>query len=92
MDTFERSFKSSPPFLERLLSWRPDYIVPVAKKGCKLLKSCSELPNIRIDSDRVRYKQFFELREPIVIGKRIAVVDDATQYTSTLLDYPYEKF
>jgi hypothetical protein len=87
MNTFERSFKSSPPFLERLLSWRPDYIVPVAKKGCKLLKSCSELPNIRIDPDRVRYKQFFELREPVVIGKRIAVVDDATQYTSTLLDY-----
>jgi hypothetical protein len=87
MNTFEKSFANSPSFLERLVSWRPDYIVPVAKKGCKLLKSCAELPNVRIDSERVRYRHYFELREPVILGKRIAVVDDATQYTSTLLAY-----
>lgn len=87
MNTFEKCFTSSPPFLDKLVSWNPDYIVPVAKKGCKLLRACGELPNVHVDTNRVRYKQFFDLNETSVVGKRIAVVDDATQYTSTLLEY-----
>ncbi len=85
LNTFERQRADFKKFLENILSWRPDYIVPVAKKGCKLLKASSDLTPI--DPSLVRYRLYFELNRPPIGDRRIAVVDDATQFTSTLLEY-----
>jgi hypothetical protein len=85
MNTFERNFGRFPTFVNKVLGWRPDFIVPVAKKGCKLLKSYEGLS--KAERDLIKYKLFFELSNQTIQDKRIAVVDDATQYTSTLLEY-----
>lgn len=87
MNTFERYFPGFESFLKKILSWSPDYLVPVAKKGCKLLKSIPNLPQIGCNADLIRYRAFFELTNTAVFNKKIAVVDDATQFTSTLQDY-----
>ena len=86
-NTFERWLPNFPTFLNDMLAWRPDYIVPVAKKGCKLLRACSRMPGIRLDQEKVKYLRYFQLRDVDLAGKRIAVVDDATQFTSTLQEY-----
>lgn len=85
LHTFEKYFSKSGKFIADILAWKPDYIVPVAKKGGKLLKIASS--RFKIDLGQVRYKSYFELNEAHLRGKRIAVIDDATQYTATLLDY-----
>lgn len=71
-----------------ILESNPDYIVPVAKKGCKILRS-KEL--IKVDlGDKIKYKLFFENHDVNLKNKKIAVIDDATKYTSNL--YAYRKF
>lgn len=87
MNTFERHFRDFEIFLQKILSWSPDYLVPVAKKGCKLLKTIPNLPQLGYNADIIKYREFFELTNASVLNKKVAVVDDATQYTSTLQDY-----
>lgn len=84
-NTFERYFSRFHEFVSRILAWSPDYVVPVAKKGCKLLKASNEFNPI--NRDLIRYRSYFELISPPLSGKRVAVVDDATQYTATLSEY-----
>ena len=50
-----------------------------------MLKSYEGAPPIT--TDLIRYKSFFESTNQSVTGKKIAVIDDATQYTSTLQEY-----
>ena len=79
MNTFQKYFiRDFPAFTRK---------IPVAKKACKLLKTMPLLVPLRRNPDLVKYRSFFELTNAPVKGKRIAAVDDATQYTSTLLDY-----
>ena len=85
MNTFERHFQYFQTFIDKILSWSPDYVVPVAKKGCKLLKASSKFAPF--DSKLLRYRMFFELNNISVKGKRLAIVDDATQFTSSLMEY-----
>lgn len=85
LDTFEKYFRGFPKFFEGILSWSPDYLVPVAKKGAKLLKASVHAGGI--DGDRLKYRQYFELTHPDLRGMKVAVFDDATQYTSTLSEY-----
>src|SRR3972149_4449940 len=85
MNTFQRYFSKFPKFERRILAWHPDFIVPVAKKGCKLLKISNRLNGIR--PDLIRYRTYFEMNAPALTGRKIAVVDDATQFTSTLQEY-----
>jgi hypothetical protein len=87
MNTFEWHFRDFEGYISKILSWSPDYVVPVAKKGCKLLKTVSALPELKRNPDLVKYRSYFELTNTPVLKKKIAVVDDATQYTSTLADY-----
>src|SRR2546423_1688680 len=88
MKTFQKYFERGfPDFLDRILSWNPDFVVPVAKKACKLLKTVSDRVEFRQRPDLIKYRTYFELSNASVVGKRIAVLDDATQYTSTLQDY-----
>jgi hypothetical protein len=87
-NTFQKHFTGGfPAFIQKVLAWNPDYLVPVAKKACKLLKTTPRLVPLHRNPELVKYRTFFELTNAPVKGKRIAVVDDATQYTSTLLDY-----
>jgi nucleoside phosphorylase len=72
-------------FLDTIIATSPDYIVPVEKKGCKLLRS-SQLAEKDI-SDKIRYLQYFENNNVSLSGLRIAVVDDAAKYTSMLFKY-----
>ncbi|MCL4539517.1 MAG: hypothetical protein M1378_07965 [Bacteroidetes bacterium] len=85
MNTFERHFEHFQAFIDKILSWSPDYVVPVAKKGCKLLKASSRFAPF--DSKLLRYRTYFEINNVSVKGKKIAVVDDATQFTATLKEY-----
>ncbi len=88
LNTFQKHFgRDFPAFTQKVLSWNPDYLVPVAKKACKLLKTVPRLVPLQRNPELVKYRSFFELTNTPVKGKRIAVIDDATQYTSTLLDY-----
>ena len=85
MNTFEYYYAHFNTFEKKITSWKPDYIVPVAKKGCKLLRTSSKTGEI--DPLLIKYKSYFELHNISVKGKKISVVDDATQYTSTLQEY-----
>ena len=84
-NTFEKHFAHFPEFVSKILAWAPDYVVPVAKKDASSLKASNEFNTI--DRDLIKYRTYFELNNPTIKGKRIAVVDDATQYTATLLEY-----
>lgn len=85
INTFEKYSKKIPEFLKTILETKPDYIVPVERKGCKLLRS------LNIDHNgfysQIRYKLFFLSTKPDIRGKKIAIIDDASKYTSTLFDY-----
>lgn len=72
-------------FLSQLLDENPDYIVPVEKKGCKLLRAFTS--SNEIFQNKIRYIQFFQNTNVDIKGKKIVVVDDATRYTSSLYDY-----
>lgn len=85
MKTFEKYFEDFPDFLKGIVSQKPDYIVPVAKKGCKLLKLIKT--DIIQNPDIIKYKKYFELTNTSVKNKTISIIDDATQYTSTLQEY-----
>ncbi|MFA5191616.1 MAG: hypothetical protein WC740_12870 [Verrucomicrobiia bacterium] len=87
MNTFEWHFRNFDKFVAEILSWSPDYLVPVARKGCKLLKTISPPAELQRRPDLIKYKRFFELTNTSVEKKKIAVLDDATQYTSTLEEY-----
>src|SRR5439155_6811955 len=79
-------FEDFPEFLDHILEWHPDHIVPVAKKACKLLKT---IPTKAFEAnpDLIKYRNYFKLSNVSVRKKRIAVVDDATQHTATLQEY-----
>jgi len=85
MNTFEYYYRNFKKFVDKIVSWKPDYIVPVAKKGCKLLKASNRFSEI--DPSLIKYKTYFELKCIPVKGKKISIVDDATQFTSTLQEY-----
>ena len=85
MNTFNYYYKHFKKFEEKIISWKPDYIVPVAKKGCKLLKASNRFEDI--DPFLIKYRAYFELNDISVKGKKISIVDDATQFTSTLQEY-----
>ena len=87
MNTFEKHFSRFPSFIRGIQSWQPDYIVPVAKKGCKLLKATQRTFGIDLSPSQVKYKEYFQLNQVPVRGKKVAIIDDATQFTSTLLEY-----
>jgi hypothetical protein len=82
-NTFERHFESFIPFVKDILGTKPDYLVPVAKKGCKLLKSSGAT----VPPSILRYRAFFEYEQLPLKGKHIAVLDDATQYTASLKEH-----
>ncbi|MEW6302123.1 MAG: hypothetical protein AB1705_01540 [Verrucomicrobiota bacterium] len=89
MNTFQRHFQEFEVFLAKIFAWKPDYVVPVAKKACKLLKTVpqSKLSKLGCFPDHIKYRAFFELTNPPISKKRIAVIDDATQFTATLQEY-----
>lgn len=47
----------------------------------------NELEFIREHKEIIKYRKYFELNDKHLYKKKIAVLDDATQYTSTLKDY-----
>lgn len=84
-NTFEKYSKRIPEFFQTIVETKPDYIVPVERKGCKLLRSL-DINHVELYS-QIRYKQFFANTKPDIRGKRVAVIDDASKYTSTLFKY-----
>ena len=84
-NTFGRYIKKMPFFLEEILADSPDFIVPVEKKGCKLLRS-SKFAGEEI-KEKVRYLQYFQNSDISLDGMKVAVIDDATKYTSMLYKY-----
>ena len=69
MNTFEKHFLDFPAFVEMVMSWEPDFLVPVAKKGCKLIKTVENLPQLCSNPELIKYRSFFELTNPPVQGK-----------------------
>lgn len=84
-NTFEKVGSDLSAFLKLILDSEPDFIVPVQKKGCKLLRY-AKLSD-ELFCAKVRYLQFFENNGVSLRGKRVAIVDDATKYTSMLYQY-----
>jgi len=85
MKTFLKHFQHFPRLVQQILDWNPDYIVPVAKKGGKLLRLTHG--GTQLPADRLRYQQYFLLNRPDLRDRKVAVMDDASQYTATLLEY-----
>ena len=83
--TFDRISKEINGFVKKILDTNPDYIVPVKKKGCKLLKYVKDFSEEL--SEKVRYRDYFENNGINLKGMKIAIVDDATKYTSMLFRY-----
>lgn len=82
MNTFERYLPKLDGFVDRVLEFKPTHIVPVAKKGAKLLRLSPRVPGALI-----RYREFFLFSDIDLRGARVAVVDDATQHTSGLKEH-----
>ena len=89
MNTFKKYSTKIPEFYKKILETNPDYIVPVERKGCKLIRLLESKQVRELDThfDKIRYRQFFENVKPSLEGKVIAVIDDASKYTSTLFEY-----
>lgn len=85
MNTFKKYSKNIPGFYEEILNSMPDYIVPVERKGCKLIRLLQS--EHREEIPQIRYKQYFDNVKPELSGKRVAVIDDASKYTSSLFEY-----
>lgn len=88
-NTFEKiGERKIPHFLKEIASTNPAYLVPVKKKGCKLLRhfdsECEEY------NFTIRYIDYFQNNNIDVYGLRIAIIDDATKFTSML--YKYRSF
>lgn len=83
--TFYGIAKELNEFVEKILLTNPDYIIPVKKKGCKLLKFTKKFTGEL--NEKIKYKDYFENSAIDLSGKRIAVVDDASKYTSMLYNY-----
>lgn len=83
--TFFKIGKEINKFLDMIISTTPDYIVPVKKKGCKLLKYTKK--NLGEISEKIRYKDYFANNDIDLKGKRIAIIDDASKFTSMLFKY-----
>ena len=90
---FKKYYSDIHIFTKAILSKNPDFIVPVEKKGCKLLRFTndegSSITGIELDDlqERIRYYQFFENTKVDLNGRTIAIVDDATKHTSQLWKY-----
>ncbi len=89
MNTFKKYSAKILDFYNKILDSNPDYIVPVERKGCKLIRLLESKNNGNSDfrHAQIRYKQYFENFKPSLKGKTIAVIDDASKYTSSLLEY-----
>lgn len=85
-NTFEKVGSSRiPNFLHEIAKTKPTYLVPVKKKGCKLLRHfLSDKKDYEFD---VRYIDYFANNDIDLNGVRIAVIDDATKFTSMLYKY-----
>jgi hypothetical protein len=57
MNTFEYYYRHFKKFEDKIISWKPDYIVPVAKKGCKLLKASNQAREI--DPSLIKYRNYW---------------------------------
>ncbi len=84
-NTFKKYSKNISDFFDLILATSPDYIVPVERKGCKLIRSLKD--DDKTNSYNIRYKQYFSNTKPNIKGKKIAIIDDASKYTSTLYEY-----
>lgn len=85
-NTFTKYYQGFKQFINSILESKPDYIVPVEKKGCKLLRYSYDTFSDEI-KDRIHYLQYFENNNIACKDKLIAIIDDATKYTSTLARY-----
>jgi hypothetical protein len=73
-------------FVEDIIDWNPDYIVPVARKSCKLFHAVDDL--FQQVKRIIYYRDYFELfSSDVIVNKKIAVVDDAAHHASTLREY-----
>jgi hypothetical protein len=62
-----------------------DYIVPVARKACKLISVSGDI--LKRLEKRIRYKEYFPFTSKSLKGKKVAVVDDSVQHGSALAEY-----
>ena len=81
----EKYFEKFDVFIQQMLSWDPDYIVPVARKACKLLKVIGG--DVKVPFEKVFFKKYFEFCTPDITGKKIAVLDDSADYGGTLFEH-----
>lgn len=77
--------KDFSSFLDRILDWNPDYIVPIERKCVKLFRTIKELPDDLIS--RIFYREYFDFMNVLLHEKKIAIVDDAVKTGSTLRSY-----
>lgn len=85
-NTFEKIGQEINHFIDKILLKKPDFIVPVKKKGCKLIRYYQNNFSSAIN-EKIRYIDFFQNVDLDLRGKKIIVIDDATKYTSTLSKY-----
>lgn len=83
--TFYKYSNKVTDFFATIISENPDYIIPVKKKGCKLLKYANI--DSTIMKEKVRYIDFFQNNKIDLKTKKVCIIDDATKYTSRLLHY-----
>lgn len=72
-------------YIKTIIKLDPDFIVPVARKSCKLFGSLKEL--FGDVSNRIYYREYFNLQKEDIKDRNIAIVDDAVFSTSTLKRY-----
>jgi len=73
-------------FINEINDWEPDYIIPVARKSCKLLNSVHSELEEEINS-KVFYLEYFDFNKIDLSNKKIAIVDDVSRRGITLKEY-----
>lgn len=83
---WEEKYKDSyVKFINMIKDENPDFIIPVARKSCKLFGSLESL--LKEVEGRIFYRNYFNFMDVNLRGKKIVVVDDAVRRTSTLKEY-----
>lgn len=79
-------YKDFCSFIDEIEAWEPDYLIPVARKSCKLLSSVSQELNSKI-CKKILYLEYFDYTSIDLVGKKIAIIDDVSHRATTIKDY-----
>lgn len=82
----KKYYKDFCEFIDEVYNGQPDYIIPVARKSCKLLSTVSGDLDPKIKK-KIFYQEYFDFNPIDLSNKKIAIIDDVSHRATTIKDY-----